>query len=123
MRDAGGPFSQPVRAVTSQRSETWIRITAPLEVDEVSQHLLEQVQEVCDRVGIIFRGKLVREGRLDELTAIEDQTEIVLRDATPELIAEIEALAKRHGAGWLQAGKPRTTLERLFLRETQGDDR
>jgi len=86
-------------------------------------HLLEQVQEVCDRVGIIFRGKLVREGRLDELTAIEDQTEIVLRDATPELIAEIEALAKRHGAGWLQAGKPRTTLERLFLRETQGDDR
>jgi ABC-2 type transport system ATP-binding protein len=86
-------------------------------------HLLEQVQEVCDRVGIIFRGKLVREGPLDELIAIEDQTEIILRDASPELIAEIEALAARHGADWLRAGKPRTTLERLFLRETQGDDR
>jgi len=86
-------------------------------------HLLEQVQEVCDRVGIIFRGKLVKEGPLDELIAIEDQTEIILRDASAELLAEIEMLAARHGAGWLRAGKPRTTLERLFLRETLGDDR
>ena len=86
-------------------------------------HLLEQVQEVCDRVGIIFRGKLVKEGSLEELIAIEDQTEIILRDASAELLAEIEMLAARHGARWLRAGKPRTTLERLFLRETLGDDR
>jgi len=86
-------------------------------------HLLEQVQEVCDRVGIIFRGKLVKEGALEELIAIEDQTEIILRDASAELLAEIEMLAARHGARWLHAGKPRTTLERLFLRETLGDDR
>ena len=44
-------------------------------------HLLEQVQEVCDRVGIIHKGSLVKEGRLDDLIAIEDQTEIVLRNA------------------------------------------
>jgi ABC-2 type transport system ATP-binding protein len=86
-------------------------------------HLLEQVQEVCDRVGIIFRGKLVKEGSLEDLIAIEDQTEIILRDASAELLAEIEMLAARHGARWLRAGKPRTTLERLFLRETLGDDR
>jgi ABC-2 type transport system ATP-binding protein len=86
-------------------------------------HLLEQVQEVCDRVGIIFRGKLVKEGSLEDLIAIEDQTEIILRDASAELLAEIEMLAARHGARWLHAGKPRTTLERLFLRETLGDDR
>jgi len=86
-------------------------------------HLLEQVQEVCDRVGIIFHGKLVKEGSLEDLIAIEDQTEIILRDASAELLAEIEMLAARHGARWLRAGKPRTTLERLFLRETLGDDR
>lgn len=85
-------------------------------------HLLEQVQEVCDHVGIIFRGKMVKEGRLEDLIAIEDQTEIILRNATPELVAEIQALASRSGADCLRTGKPRTTLERLFLRETQGDD-
>ncbi|WP_338288553.1 ABC transporter ATP-binding protein [Luteolibacter sp. LG18] len=86
-------------------------------------HLLEQVQEVCDHVGIIFRGKMVREGHLEDLIAIEDQTEIVLRDASPELVAEIQALVKRSGkAEWLRSGKPKTTLERLFLRATSGDE-
>ncbi|MGC4013159.1 MAG: ABC transporter ATP-binding protein [Luteolibacter sp.] len=86
-------------------------------------HLLEQVQEVCDHVGIIFRGKMVKEGHLEDLIAIEDQTEIVLRDASPELVAEIQALVKRHGGTeWLRSGKPKTTLERLFLRETSGDE-
>lgn len=82
-------------------------------------HLLEQVQEVCDHVGIIFRGKMVKEGRLEDLIAIEDQTELILKDADPALIAEIEALIARDSkAELIRSGKPRTTLERLFLRET-----
>jgi len=85
-------------------------------------HLLEQVQEVCDRVGIIFRGKLVREGRLEDLIAIEDQSEIVLRDASPELLEKIRALVESTpGAMVVKTGKPRTTLERLFLREISED--
>lgn len=83
-------------------------------------HLLEQVQEVCDHVGIIFRGKMVKEGRLEDLIAIEDQTELILKDAEPALIAEIEALIARDAkAELIRSGKPRTTLERLFLRETR----
>ncbi len=81
-------------------------------------HLLEQVQEVCDRVGIIFQGRMVREGRLEELIAIEDQTEVVLRNAAPGLVARIEAMAAEGGAELVRSGRPRTTLERLFLRET-----
>jgi ABC-2 type transport system ATP-binding protein len=87
-------------------------------------HLLEQVQEVCDHVGIICKGKMVKEGRLDDLISIEDQTEIVLKDASPELISQITALAGSAGASLVRTGKPRTTLERLFLRETtHADDR
>ncbi len=88
-------------------------------------HLLEQVQEVCDHVGIIFRGRMVKEGRLEDLIAIEDQTEIILKDASPELISQITALVgSSAGTSIIRTGKPRTTLERLFLRETtKGDDR
>ena len=88
-------------------------------------HLLEQVQEVCDHVGIIFKGRLVKEGRLEDLIAIEDQTEIILKDASPELISQITSLVgASQGASLVHTGKPRTTLERLFLRETnKGDDR
>lgn len=85
-------------------------------------HLLEQVQEVCDRVGIIFRGELIREGRLEELIAIEDQTEVVIRNADAGLISRIEELiGSTEGAELVQIGKPRTTLERLFLREIKRD--
>lgn len=85
-------------------------------------HLLEQVQEVCDHVGIIFRGRMIREGRLEDLIAIEDQSEIVLKNASPELLEKIRALVAADGrAEWLRSGKPSTTLERLFLREISED--
>ena len=88
----------------------------------LSSHLLEQVQEVCDRVGIIFNGKLVREGKLEDLIEIEDQTELVLQNASPELLDEIGALVEKAGAAkLLRSGRPRTTLERLFLKETSGE--
>jgi ABC-2 type transport system ATP-binding protein len=82
-------------------------------------HLLEQVQEVCDRVGIIHRGKMVKEGRIDDLLAIGDQTEIVLRDASPELLEKLTAQIQADGqAELVRTGRPKTTLERLFLEET-----
>ena len=85
-------------------------------------HLLEQVQEVCDHVGIIFQGKMVKEGRLEDLISLEDQTEIVLKDADEALVAEIRGLVERTGhASLVRTGRPRTTLERLFLQETQGN--
>jgi len=83
----------------------------------VTSHLLEQMQEVCDRIGIMGHGKMVREGRLDDLIAVENETELVLSDASPELLAEIRALIESKGGGakLVRSGHPRTTLEKLFL--------
>lgn len=87
----------------------------------VTSHLLEQLQEVCDRVGIMARGKMVSEGRLDDLIAVENQTEIVLEDASPELLKRIRELVAADGGRTklLRMGNPRTTLERLFLKTTE----
>ena len=52
----------------------------------LSSHLLGQVQEICDRVGILANGVLVREGALGDLLAIENQTDVVLENASPELL-------------------------------------
>lgn len=79
-------------------------------------HLLEQVQEVCDQVGIIFEGKMVKQGPLEELIAIENQTEIVIEDASSEMIEQLKNLIKKQGDGsLLRVGKPNTTLERMFI--------
>jgi len=81
-------------------------------------HLLSQVQEICDRIGILHKGILVREGRLDELISIENQTEIILENATPELLAQIHSLLAASGAKVRSERKPQTTLENFFLEVT-----
>ena len=84
----------------------------------ISSHLLEHVEEVCDRVGILSKGALVREGPLDELIEIEDRTEFVLQNASSKLLKEIEKLATRSKAKVIERRTSRTTLERLFLDAT-----
>lgn len=81
----------------------------------LTSHLLEQVQEVCDRVGIMARGVMMREGSLDDLITIEDQTEYLVENASPELAAKIADLVTASGAKFLEARKPQLTLERVFL--------
>ncbi len=85
-------------------------------------HLLGQVQEICDRIGILARGVLVREGHLGDLISIEDQTEVIFRDAPPALLEEIQALVRKSypQTNLVATRKPQTTLERYFLEVTAG---
>ncbi|MGH8048330.1 MAG: ABC transporter ATP-binding protein [Chthoniobacterales bacterium] len=84
----------------------------------LTSHLLEQVQEVCDRVGIMARGRLLREGTMDELVSVNNQTQFVVENAPPELAAEIEALVAKSGAALIETRKPQRTLEKVFLEVT-----
>jgi ABC-2 type transport system ATP-binding protein len=88
----------------------------------LSSHLLAQAQEICDRVGILANGVLVREGRLDELIAIENQTELILENASGALLNEVEALAAKSNAKLISRRKSTTTLERLFIEATGNDE-
>ena len=88
----------------------------------LSSHLLAQAQEICDRVGILADGVLVREGHLQELIAIENQTEFVIADASDKLVNEIESFISRSDAKLIERRKSTTTLERLFLEATAKND-
>jgi ABC-2 type transport system ATP-binding protein len=85
----------------------------------LTSHLLEQVQEVCDRVGILAKGRLMREGSLDILTGVTGQTEYLIENATPELQAHIAQLASSHGARLITARQPQLDLETVFLNATK----
>ncbi len=76
-------------------------------------HLLEQVQEICDRVGIIYQGCLIAEGSMEELTRDHRRQEITLREPSPELLETIRTLA---GDAWLDCAPARNSLESVFLR-------
>src|SRR5437879_10507203 len=88
----------------------------------LSSHLLTQVQEICDRVGIIARGTLVREGHLEELIAIGNRTDLTLENASDALVNEIEKLAAQSNAKLVDRRRSTTTLERLFLQVTKTNE-
>jgi ABC-2 type transport system ATP-binding protein len=88
----------------------------------LSSHLLAQAQEICDRVGILANGVLVCEGKLQDLIAIENQSELVFENVSDTLVKEIEALAKQSDAKLVERRTSTTTLERLFLEATENDE-
>jgi len=83
----------------------------------MSSHLLADVQDVCDRIGILHQGELKELGRVDDLIKVSDQTEFrasgLSEDAKNRIAKMIE---EEPGAKLLYSGNPSTTLEDLFLR-------
>lgn len=79
-------------------------------------HLLEQVQEICDRVGVLYQGCLIAEGSMDELTRDERHCEITLSNPAPELLEQLRLLA---GESWQGCQPARNSLETVFLRGIQ----
>jgi len=79
-------------------------------------HLLADVQDVCDRIGILYQGELKELGRVDSLLKIRDVTEIRASGLSQEAQKEIEEVIARHHGELIFAGNPTTTLEELFLK-------
>ena len=106
-----------------------------------SSHVLSDVEDICDRVGIVIRGQMRAEGDVQTLLGPPDRIQVVVRDLTPEKERELEgfgALTKR-GETWqltatdlsrqgdlmnwikarqvnlLEFGTRRKTLEELFV--------
>jgi len=81
-------------------------------------HLLADVQDVCDRIAILYGGELKVLGRVDELLKSQNQTQVLSSQLTPAAVAEIEAVLKKHNATY-QVDHPTASLEELFLRTVQ----
>ncbi len=78
-------------------------------------HLLADVQDVCDRIAILYQGELKELGRVDRLLTVQDVTQIQARGLSPEAQAEIRQVIAQHGGELLSMDNPTSTLEELFL--------
>jgi len=77
-------------------------------------HLLGQVEQVCDRVAIMDRGRLVLEGRVEDVLARRDRHVITVEDLSPAARDAAEAALATHGAKVVSVTHPRRSLEDLF---------
>ena len=58
----------------------------------MSSHLLSEVEQICDKVMIIDRGRLLKSGRMEELLAAGDRVEIFANDLPAEMEPELVGL-------------------------------
>ena len=78
-------------------------------------HLLADVQDVCDRIAILYQGELKELGRVDSLLQVQDVTQVQAKGLSAEAQAEIRDVISRHHGELLSMENPTTTLEELFL--------
>src|SRR4051794_4086331 len=79
-------------------------------------HLLADVQDVCDRITILFRGKMQTLGEVKDLLQKKDVTTIETRGLSEQQVSEVREFKNRMGVRDAQVTHPTTTLEDLFIR-------
>lgn len=86
----------------------------------ISSHLLNEVQQVCNRVAILQKGNLIKQGNVRELLREREQVLVRLREADElERATSVLEQARVNGANWLgsvhlehdRQGQPRLRID------------
>jgi ABC-2 type transport system ATP-binding protein len=89
----------------------------------LSSHLLAQVQDICDRIGVLNRGQMILEGDVQTLISDQRRLSITVQDLPEAARARVEEAVRATGASIVSVGHPQTTLEALFLEALRKDQR
>ena len=89
----------------------------------LSSHLLAQVQNVCDRIGVLNLGQLILEGDMQTLISDQRRLSITVQDLPEAARMRVEEAVRTAGATVVSVEHPQTTLESLFLAALEKDQR
>ncbi|MDP3068717.1 MAG: ABC transporter ATP-binding protein [Opitutaceae bacterium] len=81
----------------------------------ITSHLLGQIEEVCDRVAILDRGRLLLEGAVADLVGRGDRQALVVETLPAAELAELRAWLAARGRKLEAVETPRARLDRVFL--------
>ncbi len=82
----------------------------------LSSHLLADVEEVCDRLTILYGGRARVTGTMADVLSQQDRMQISCSRLAPPTVAAIEQLVREREGVTLEVSAARDRLETLFLR-------
>ncbi len=83
----------------------------------LSSHLLADVEDVCDRIGVLYGGRLLTAGKVSDLLSSVTKSQIVCSRLAPEVLEKVSRVIREEGGvSDIEVGTPREGLERFFLR-------
>lgn len=82
----------------------------------LSSHLLADMQDVCDRVAILYQGVLRKIDTVRNLLVNKDLVTLVLGDVSPDALVRIREMLSREGARVISCENTQENLESVFLK-------
>jgi ABC-2 type transport system ATP-binding protein len=101
---------------TREMKDLILRLKGQGKTVVMCSHQLADVQDVCDRIAILYAGELKLLGKVDDLLQEHDETQLLTSPLSDEVVKEIEQVLARHGGKMHKVDHPTVTLEELFLR-------
>ena len=92
-----------------------LRLKAQGKTVLITSHLLGQIEDICDRVAILDRGRLILEGAVRDLVGRADRQALVVEKLAPGELAELRAWLAARGRTLESVDQPRERLDRIFL--------
>ncbi|MBE6363920.1 MAG: ABC transporter ATP-binding protein [Lentisphaerae bacterium] len=82
----------------------------------ITSHLLSDVEDICDRVIILYGGKVRAEGALDDLLTVNNETRIMTPELSKAAMDQLLSILRANLDGEeFRIDHPRRTLEEFFL--------
>jgi ABC-2 type transport system ATP-binding protein len=101
---------------TREMKDLILKLKAQGKTVVMCSHQLADVQDVCDRIAVLFQGELKVLGRVDELLELRDEMQIRTSNLSDAAVADIKAVLQKHNIGDPVIQRPKADLEELFLR-------
>lgn len=110
-------LDEPTAGIDPEGSLTILELIAEAVGDGgtviMASHRLDEVEQACDRVYLLDRGRCQSEGKLDELLETEDR-ELIVRGLDADAVEHLEAQVRAAGGEVVRAGHARRNLFALF---------
>lgn len=81
----------------------------------ITSHLLGQIEDICDRVAILDRGRLILEGAVADLVGRGDRQALVIEALPAAGLEELRTWLAARGRTLETVEAPRVRLDRIFL--------
>ena len=96
-------------------SELILQLKAQGKTVLITSHLLTQIEEICDRVAILDRGRLILEGAVCDLVGGAERQALIVEKLSPAELQELRGWLGLRGRTLEAVAAPRARLDQIFL--------
>ena len=96
-------------------SELILQLKARGKTVLITSHLLTQIEDICDRVAILDRGRLILEGAVRDLVGGAERQALIVEKLSAQELEELRTWLGSRGRTLEAVEQPRARLDQIFL--------